>query len=274
MKAKILFTPVGENIWCFAESKKLRNIMQCLDNAEELKDDGYIDEAIDEFRTIIKKIPECIEAYNDLYLCHHYLGNNFEAFAILNTAIETFLPCIPNILFAKDQRLEWGWLENRPFLRLYANLGLESLKLKRFKEAKIIFDRLLNWNPNDNQGMREPALNCNLELGLLDDALAICSHYPDDMLSGTLYGKPLILLMQNQKEAAQQALMTAIERQPEVAKELIKTKHKAPKSLQPGYVTMGGDDQAYLYWKDFGKFWKRVTEADKLLKKCLKNPNY
>jgi tetratricopeptide (TPR) repeat protein len=274
MKTEILFTPVGENSWRFAESKQLRNITQRLDNAEELKDEGYIEQAIDEFRAIIKKVPECIEAYNDLYLCHHYLGNNFEAFAVVKIAIESFLPSIPTVLFAKDQRLEWGCLENRPFLRLYANLGLESLRLKNFNEAKVIFDRLLNWNLGDNQGMREPALRCNLELGLLDDALDICDRYSGDMLSGISYGKPLILLMQKRAEEAQQALMIAIEYQPKVAQELIKTNHKKPNSLQPGYVTMGGDDQAYLYWKDFGKFWKCVSEANKLLKKCLKKFNY
>jgi tetratricopeptide (TPR) repeat protein len=274
MKIKILFEPMGEKEWCLSESKKLQKIMDRLIEAEELKDEGYFAEAIEEFRAIIKKVPECIEAYNDLYLCHYFLGNNFEAFAVLKLAIERFLPCIPKVLFKEGQHLEWICLENRPFLRLYANLGIELLKIKNFKEAKFIFDRILNWNPNDNQGLRELVLSCNLELGLLDDALAICNHYPDDMLSATTYGKPLLLLMKGQKEAAQQELMMAIKHQPKVAEELIKSQHKEPKDLRYDCVTMGGDDQAYLYWQDFGKFWKKAPEADELLKKCLKKSSH
>jgi tetratricopeptide (TPR) repeat protein len=273
MKNEILWELVGEKEWRFNETKQLNKIVERLNNSEELKDDGFFDQAIDEFRAIIKKVPEYIEAYNDLYLCHNYLGNSFEAFAVLELATKRFLSLMPKTLFEKGQRLEWGWLENRPFLRLYANLGLEYLKINSVSEAKIIFDRLLSWNPNDNQGIRELALSCNLELGLLDDGIAICNCYPDDMLPGTLYGRSLILFMQNQKEAAQKALMQAIEYQPKVAKELIKTKHKPPKNIESGYVTMGGDDQAYLYWKDFGKFWEKESGAIKLLKNGLRNFN-
>lgn len=50
--------------------------------------------------------------------------------------------------------LPWGWIDNRPFLRCMSGYGLSLWRLKRFKEAAAIFDRMLWLNPSDNQGIR------------------------------------------------------------------------------------------------------------------------
>ena len=53
-----------------------------------------------------------------------------------------------------DGVLPWGWIDNRPFLRCMHGFGLCLWRLKRFKEAAAIFDRMLWLNPSDNQGAR------------------------------------------------------------------------------------------------------------------------
>ncbi len=53
-----------------------------------------------------------------------------------------------------DGVLSWGWIDNRPFLRCMHGFGLCSWRLKRFKDAWNIFDRMLWLNPSDNQGVR------------------------------------------------------------------------------------------------------------------------
>jgi hypothetical protein len=50
--------------------------------------------------------------------------------------------------------LRWGWIDNRPFLRCMHGFGLCLWRLKRFKEAAAVFDRMLWLNPSDNQGVR------------------------------------------------------------------------------------------------------------------------
>jgi hypothetical protein len=50
--------------------------------------------------------------------------------------------------------LEWGWIDNRPFLRCMHGFGLCLWRLKRFKKAAGVFERMLWLNPSDNQGVR------------------------------------------------------------------------------------------------------------------------
>lgn len=50
--------------------------------------------------------------------------------------------------------LEWGRIDNRPFMRCLHGLGLCRWALGDFKAAKNIFERMLWLNPSDNQGAR------------------------------------------------------------------------------------------------------------------------
>jgi hypothetical protein len=50
--------------------------------------------------------------------------------------------------------LEWGLIDNRPFLRCMQGYGLCLWRLGRFDEAQHIFEKMLWLNPSDNQGVR------------------------------------------------------------------------------------------------------------------------
>lgn len=53
-----------------------------------------------------------------------------------------------------DGVLQWGWIDNRPFLRCMHAYGLCLWRLGRFDKAETIFERMLWLNPSDNQGVR------------------------------------------------------------------------------------------------------------------------
>lgn len=53
-----------------------------------------------------------------------------------------------------DGAILWGVPFNRPFLRCLHGEGLCLWRLGRFAEAAATFERLLAFNPNDNQGIR------------------------------------------------------------------------------------------------------------------------
>ncbi len=53
-----------------------------------------------------------------------------------------------------DIYLPWGRLYNRPFLRCLHGLGCCQWRLGRFPDALATFERILRYNPNDNQGVR------------------------------------------------------------------------------------------------------------------------
>lgn len=53
-----------------------------------------------------------------------------------------------------DGVLKWGHIDNRPFLRCLQGYGLCLWRLREFREAERVFERMLWLNPSDNQGVR------------------------------------------------------------------------------------------------------------------------
>lgn len=50
--------------------------------------------------------------------------------------------------------VEWGHLENRPYLRAIHGAVLAYVRLRRHREAAMLIEKMLACNPNDNQGVR------------------------------------------------------------------------------------------------------------------------
>ena len=257
---------IGENTWGFIENESIRNHFSVLHEAEELIEIGNYKQALTIFKKIMQAAPLLVEAYNDYFLCLLYSGKNQQAFNHLKESVSFFLDQLPEELLSnREHKLSWLMLENRPFLRLYGNLANEYYQRNEFQKALDIFDRILSWNPNDNQGFRELKVKICLELNLLDEAEATCDSYQDDYMAGILYGKALVLLMKGESAKAKKHIKHAIAINPEIAKELLKKKHKQPKNYGSGYVIVGGEDEAYEYWINFGKHWENTPGALKLL---------
>ncbi|MCC6806949.1 MAG: tetratricopeptide repeat protein [Deltaproteobacteria bacterium] len=53
-----------------------------------------------------------------------------------------------------DGVLPWGLIYNRPYLRCLHGYGLCLWRAGRTEEARVVFERILSLNPNDNQGVR------------------------------------------------------------------------------------------------------------------------
>lgn len=53
-----------------------------------------------------------------------------------------------------DGVLQWGNIDNRPFLRCMQGYGLCQWRLQEFKQAEQVFEQMLWLNPSDNQGVR------------------------------------------------------------------------------------------------------------------------
>ena len=50
--------------------------------------------------------------------------------------------------------VEWGHLSNRQFLRALHGVVLANVHLRRHKNAVMLIDKLMAFNPNDNRGVR------------------------------------------------------------------------------------------------------------------------
>lgn len=154
---------------------------------------------------------------------------------------------------AEGLKLEWGWLENRPALRLLA-LRIE-LEAGTEEELPLLEWLVLTLNPNDNQGFREELVHGYAAAGRAADALAVCDRYPDDALAGTLYGRVLALFVLGREEDAAAALAEATQRAPLVARMLTAQRPRAPKILSE-HVTAGGDNEAWGYRQNWFNLWQ------------------
>lgn len=161
-------------------------------------------------------------------------------------------------------------IDNRPFLRACHGLGLELRERGEVEEALAIFMKLLDWNPDDNQGVRELVVRCHFMLDQPQGVLAICDRYPDDGMEALLYGRPLALIQLGETGKAREALELAVEGLPLVAQELVKERHRAPRDYDRGRYTLWSPEQAYHYWLEQGHYWKMTEGALDLLREVLK----
>ncbi len=189
------------------------------------------------------------------------MGRTDEAFEVWEEAVTTALKFFPPHFSMEQDRLEWGHVENRPFLRLYHSFGLQLMKRAEIENALDVFEKILTLNPNDNQGVRALAVKCYFSLKRPDEVLSVCRQYPQDIMEQLLYGRALALFQLGKVKEAGKALDIAIGNFPLIAAELLMTKHRKPKGTREGYVTLGGADQAYLYWREHGAFWTKTRGA-------------
>lgn len=240
------------------------------DNALEHLSAGNYLEVIAVLTPLASAYPEFIDAHHHLALALRREGQSDRAYEIWKSAVALGLDLLPaDFYFGRDQ-LVWGFEENRPFLSAYLSLGLEHQRRGLIGEALSVFQNLLYLNPNDNQGVRLLLIQCSFSQRRPTDVLRLCEQYNDDANPDLLYGRVLALHQLGRRKEAAESLRQAIRYLPLVAEELTKKTHRAPKGSHPGYVTMGGADQAFYYCRDAGKFWARTPGALALIRKVLR----
>ncbi len=158
-------------------------------------------------------------------------------------------------LKAQSRELPWGFLNNRPMLTL-VQYFIDALEKTSPEECLA----LMRWsvtvaNPTDNTGLRGPLIHKLIELGKPREAIDIAAAYPDDFAE-IEYGRVLALFVDQQAEAAQASLRKAVERWPKAWKMLHAANPKQPRSKNPGYITVGGDDEAWHYRIDHRDLWQ------------------
>lgn len=257
----ICVVPISKTEWTF-EFPRLDNrafdmFHEALDNFEA----GDLRKAENDLRLLLDGFPEFIDAYHHLAMILDETKRHNEAYQAWETAIEIGQSAFPKSFKRGRHRLPWGILDNRPFLRALHSWGLQLLDEEKVTQALDVFKDILSKNPNDNQGIRALAIDCYFRLRQPDRVLAICKRYPQDAMEEVLYGRSLALFQLHQEREARTALQKAVEIIPFVADELLKKTHRPPKDLDPRYVTHGGRDQAYYYWKQNGQHWENTDGA-------------
>ncbi|MDZ4163585.1 MAG: hypothetical protein U1C55_00490 [Smithellaceae bacterium] len=269
MPGKVLkIEQILPNEWRFCyranEGRQIEKFM----TATTLMDYGEHVQAEEILRSIIESCPGHLNACHYLASLRLHKGNRKEALEIWREAVAIGMSAFPKKFVAGEGRLEWNWPENRSFLQVYAALGTALHREGALKEALAIFNSLLSFNPGDHQGVRGIAIETAFALGRPDEVLRICEKYPEDILVDTLYARPLVLIQLGRIEEAVKLLASATEQYPLVARDLLKKRHVRPRGSEPGFVEVGGADEAYEYWRRMGKNWKNTEGALDLLRQA------
>ena len=260
-----------KNNWSFEEDSTFtREIFERFDQALDLWEKGHDEVAEKMLCAVVAECPHHMDALHHLSLIYREQGRETEAYICCQAAVGIGLHALPQKFSWKTARMEWAWLENRPFLRAYHSLGLWHLGNARYDEAIGIFRRLLSVNPNDNQGVRYLLPHCWFEKNEPSKIVTHCRKYRKDVAPEILYSEALALARLGRSEDARTALESCVAKLPLVGRELLKKRHPRPKSLMEGYITHGGPDQAYYYWKSFGSYWSESESALALLRQVMK----
>ncbi|MBK5276465.1 MAG: tetratricopeptide repeat protein [Desulfuromonadales bacterium] len=261
---------VGNQEWRFAEipyetEMKFNDLL-------EARDYGNVSPAEMErqLRELLHEAPNFIDVYHHLAMLLDQRGKGQEAQLLWQQAVNIGMQCFIEQFSAAGNKLEWGWLENRPFLRAYHSLGLQHMESGNTEMALSIFRTIMSLNPGDNQGVRALVVDCCLKLKMYKDVLTVCKDSQDDHMAETVYGRVLALFALKRMTSAEKALRQALTVLPLVAAEIVKARHPRPKNMDEGRYTVGGADQAWYYWQEAGEYWVQVPGAIEFVREVLK----
>ena len=261
---KLSLEQVGNNQWLFVWPKISEKATDIFYEALDYAESGKFTKVKELLNKALKIFPEHIDVLHHLSML---ADNEKEATNLNEKAVNIGLSVFPKE-FNEKSKLEWGWTENRPFLRAYHNRGLIALNNGNIEETIKLFNQIISWNPNDNQGARDILADIYVQNEKWNEMIDLSNKYPGDCDPSMNFGLALAFYKKGEKEKATKELKTAINRFPLCGKILLEKNPKKPKSVMPGYITYGGEDQAYEFWKEQGRFWQE-EEIKKWLESVL-----
>ena len=259
---------VGQDVWRFSDSSLTSEVMEEFHDALELCEAGRGHEAESLISSVLVSCPNHIDALHHLGLWVAEEGETLQSYALCLAAVGIGLHAVPPGFSWATSKLPWSYLDNRPFLRAYQCLGTWRMDQRLWDQAIEIFSRLLQVNPNDNQGVRYLLPQCWFEKGDSAAVIEHCGKFPDDPGPEILYSKALALILSGQEGEARESLAQCVQRRPLVAEELLRSRHPEPDRKYPGLITLGGADEAWEYWREWGSYWKRSKKAMGLLREA------
>ena len=252
---------IGTHNWKFVHPEGYRYALDELDRGCDLYEMNDLARAEKVFIGIVNEIPDHLDALHHWALVRDEAGDLDQAKGLWEKAVSMGKKAFPETFEIGKDVLLWGVLDNRPFLRCLQGLGLSVFKSGDVSRANEIFMENLKLNPNDSQDVRALAIQSFFCLRQHGNVLEICKVYPDDCLPDTLYGRAMAYFLIDDRKNADKSLKQAIKYLPKIAQEIIKDKHRKPKSMSTRHIRVGGEDDAYDYWQRNKKLWMGAIGA-------------
>lgn len=221
-------------------------------------------DAMKELQQLIDEDAEFLDAYNGLGWWEYTLKNYGNALSLFYFSYEIATEKIPMDFQGK---IEWGFMENRPFLRTMHGLATCFVSMRGFENSIEVCNQLLEYNPMDNLAARALLVESYLFTGEYKKILKLCKKFEDDVLPDTLYGKFIAYFRLENMAKATESLKQAYVYSPAVAQEVVKSKHKKLKSSS-NVMLAGSEEEAIDYWMRTRYVWNE-PEIVKFIKTTL-----
>ena len=230
-----------------------------------------IDMNVEKSKTLLKKLISDAPFYTESYFLLAEIARDAnkpgEAAANLEKGIQQFKELIPSDF---EGEIPWGFHENRPFLRLLHELLLTYDQQGKTSQAVDTGLQILNYNPDDNQGVRWLMGDLYLKNENLTEAAKFlkqnAGQYPPNR-----YSYALLLFKQNKRwDAVTQFRLAFLENI--YISEMIRA--KAP--LTPYEIfepsNLNGLDVAGDYFFSMKEYWFENMEAMQLMDLIIRHP--
>jgi tetratricopeptide (TPR) repeat protein len=231
------------------------------DEAQQIAFDAMEAETEAEARKLAKRAlrldPDCVDALvlmNDLDA-----PTRMARIEGLKKAVEAGERALSAKFIQKNKGHFWLLLETRPWMRALDRLANDLKEAGLNLDAISIYERLLELNPNDNQGVRDPLLGLYLTVGDLRSAGKLLKKFEEDALANFAWGRVLERFLAGDRAGAKAALEIARVANRHV--ELYLTARKPLPEDPPEMYSPGSEEEAVLVLSNLSGAWAAHKEA-------------
>jgi len=244
-------------------------IVDKFDAALDARDSGHLSNTkyVSTLKSLVERQPEFIDGHAHLGFALMDQGKPKLALQACLCGFEVGERAIPA---GFPGMIEWGFLENRPFLRAAQGVLLCRLRLGQRREALALMEKVLRWNPNDNQGLRFLIGSEYLRAGDHTKAALIFSgeaeSYPP-----YYYEAGLLHLLQGDRIAAATSLRRGFVANVYVAEMLCGNPDPMPLAIWHG-SNLAEADTARGYLDHYADLWRKAPNATPFLHWLYNHP--
>jgi len=201
--------------------------------------------------------PLCADAY--VLLAQEVAAHLDEEIELYRKGVDAGERALGAAAFRDDVGHFWGVLKTRPYMRARCGLAVALWQKGEHDAAIAHVQDMLRLNPNDNQGMRYILLGWLLARRRQDEVKALMRQYKGDGAPQWRYTEALLKFARaGDAEASRQLLAAAIRGNPHVPAYLL---GKKLSRSAPAYLTVGGDDEAQEFAREFLTAWRDTPGA-------------
>jgi tetratricopeptide (TPR) repeat protein len=150
--------------------------------AQELAYDALeTDDLVEAFRLIhaaLKLDPDCTDAQRLMVSLVSATPEN--RLHLMREVVDKAERNLGESFFRENSGHFWGVMSTRPYMRAKQHLGELLAETGSLEEAIAVFERMLELNPHDNQGMRYPLLGLYLAINQPGSARRLMARYPGE----------------------------------------------------------------------------------------------